>query len=62
MLNEEGRAAAKARAQAAMDAASADLARGAIDEAEWQRRTSAARIRRESAAPTRGPYRGCAWR
>jgi hypothetical protein len=42
MLDENARAAAKARAQAAMDAASGDLARGAIDEAEWQRRTSAA--------------------
>lgn len=42
MLNEHERAAEKARAQAAMDAASRDLARGAIGEAEWQRRTSAA--------------------
>lgn len=42
MLNDAERAAAKARAQAAMDAASAELARGAIDAAEWQRRTSAA--------------------
>lgn len=42
MLNPDERAAAKLRAQAAMDAASADLARGAIGEAEWQRRTSAA--------------------
>lgn len=42
MLNDAERAAAKASAQAAMDAATADLARGAIGEAEWQRRTSAA--------------------
>jgi hypothetical protein len=42
MLDERERAAAKASAQAAMDAASRDLAAGAIDEPEWQRRTSAA--------------------
>lgn len=42
MLTEHERAAAKASAQAAMDAASAELARGAIGEAEWQRRTSVA--------------------
>lgn len=42
MPTPDQRAAEKARAQAAMDAASAELARGAIGEAEWQRRTAAA--------------------
>jgi hypothetical protein len=37
MLTDDERAAAKAHAQAAMDAASAELAGGAVDEAEWQR-------------------------
>jgi SAM-dependent methyltransferase len=42
MLDEHGRVAAKARAQAAIDAAAGELARGAITDAEWQRRVSAA--------------------